>query len=472
MLLIAVALVTTTVATHLLLMHRVDIRIRNELVHENDEFRAVASSPASGSGSVSAVLRAATARGVAERTIALVGVVDGRVVASSVTAAPLNLSAGSPLVTAWAAVTHPTWADGAGPIRYLAVPFHVTGDPRPGVFVAVVFTGTERSWVWRVTRLQIGVEVVALVVAALLAWVLAGRVLRPVRQTTELARRITETDLSDRIPVRGHDEMADLATTINGMLDRLQAGITGQRAFLADAGHELRTPITIVQGNLDTLHLHDPEDIETVAIASDELQRMTRMVDDLLTLARTEQPDFLQVTPVDVAALTSALADKVRTLAARRWVITTTADGCCVMDRQRVTQAVLELAANAITYTPPHTPLELATAWVGDQLTITVADHGPGIPPDKRSRIFDRFARLDRRRTTGTGLGLSIVAAISHAHGGTVSVADRADGPGAVFTVHLPAGGPPHSDQPRALRTPPPARDIVPVDSTPSWPGS
>ena len=142
MLLIAVALVTTTVATHLLLMHRVDVRIRNELAHENDEFRAVAAPPASGSGSVSAVLRTATARGVSERTIALVGVVDGRVVASSVTAAPLDLSAGSPLVTAWAAATHPTWASGAsgaGPIRYLAVPFHVTGDPRPGVFVAVIW---------------------------------------------------------------------------------------------------------------------------------------------------------------------------------------------------------------------------------------------------------------------------------------------------------------------------------------------
>jgi signal transduction histidine kinase len=276
----------------------------------------------------------------------------------------------------------------------------------------------------------------------LLAWLAAGRVLRPVRDTTELARRITDTDLTDRIPIHGRDEFSDLAATINEMLDRLEASITTQRAFLADAGHELRTPITIVQGNLDTLRLREPDDIETVAIASDELQRMSRMVDDLLMLARSEQVDFLRVAPADVAALTAELSDKLTALHGDRWTVTGTAHGTCRMDRERITQAVLELGANAVTYTPADTQLELSTAWVDGSLAISVSDHGPGVPPDRRARIFDRFARLDRRRTTGTGLGLSIVAAISHAHAGTVSVTDRTDGSGAVFTIELPADSP------------------------------
>jgi signal transduction histidine kinase len=444
LLMIAAALTASTIATHVVSMRRVNAQIGNELSHEIQEFHALLRGNASAPPPT--VLRAATAHAVPERSIALVGLVGRRVVSSTSTAAPLHLTSQSPLVARWAATVHRTSSDAssaAGPVRYIAEPFRARGRAQRGVFVAVVLTAGAHAAVWRATRLQIAVESIALVFAMLLAWLAAGRVLRPVRDTTELARRITDTDLTDRIPVHGHDEFSDLAVTINDMLDRLEASITTQRAFLADAGHELRTPITIVQGNLDTLRLCESDDIETIAIASDELQRMSRMVDDLMTLARSEQVDFLHLGPADVATLTAELSGKLTALHGHRWTVTGKAQGTCRMDRERITQAVLELGANAVTYTPIDTPLELSTAWVHTgSLAISVGDHGPGIPPDRRGRIFDRFARLDRRRTTGTGLGLSIVSAISHAHGGTVSVTDRADGPGAIFTIELPADPP------------------------------
>jgi len=261
-----------------------------------------------------------------------------------------------------------------------------------------------------------------------------------VRATTELARRITETDLSERIPGRGRDEVSELAVTFNGMLDRLEEAMTTQRRFLADAGHELRTPITVIQGNLDTLTAQNSEDAETLAIVADEIARMNRLVDELLLLAGSERPGFLRPEPTDVAKLTRSLVVKVQALDDRPWLLAEAADVTVVLDGQRITQAVMQLAANAVAYTPAGSPVEISSAVTDDLVEFTVADHGPGIPEADRERVFGRFARLDQRRTDGSGLGLAIVGAIAAAHGGGASVRGRDDGtPGAVFRVTVPA---------------------------------
>ena len=325
----------------------------------------------------------------------------------------------------------------AGPIRYIALPLQLPGDPAHGVFVAVVFTAPEHAAITRIIMLQLEADAAALLLASLVAWLASGRVLRPVRQTTDLARRITETDLAERIPVHGHDEISELAVTINRMLDRLQAAFTTQRAFLADAGHELRTPITIVQGNLDTLTVRSAEDAETLGVVADELQRMARLVDELLLLARSRQPDFLHTEPTDITDLTLGLLAKIETLDDRPWSIGGTAQGSCDLDRQRITQAILQLAANAARHTPASTPVELSSAWDANALLFSVADRGPGIPVWEHARIFDRFTRLDTRRPDSTGLGLSIVAAIAAAHGGRADAHDRPGG-GAIFHLHIP----------------------------------
>jgi signal transduction histidine kinase len=282
--------------------------------------------------------------------------------------------------------------------------------------------------------------------------VVAGRVLQPVRDVATTAQGITETDLSGRIPVEGRsgDELTELARTVNAMLDRVERGAAAQRRFLDDAGHELRTPITIVRGHLDVLDPADPVDVaDTVALVDDELDRMNRLVSDLLLLARAEQPRFVRPQPVDVAALTADVFGKVRRLAEREWVLETAADADVVLDPQRLTQALVALADNAARYTAPGDRIALGSQVSGGELRFWVADTGPGIAEADRGRVFERFARGEAgaRRSDGAGLGLSIVQAIAAAHGGRVLL-DSRPGAGATFTVVLPADvQPPEEDQ-------------------------
>jgi signal transduction histidine kinase len=227
------------------------------------------------------------------------------------------------------------------------------------------------------------------------------------------------------------------------MLDRVESGVAAQRRFVDDAGHELRTPITIVRGHLEVLDPTDPDDVRaTVALVDDELGRMNRMVSDLLLLARSEQPSFLHVERVDVAALSADIVDKVERLGDREWVLETAARVDAQMDPQRVTQAVVALADNACRHTRPGDRIGLGSQLAGGRLRFWVSDTGPGIAAADRDRIFERFARGSTapRRSDGAGLGLSIVRAIAVAHGGQVLV-DSVPGRGATFSIVIPAVG-------------------------------
>lgn len=444
-LLLAAAMAAFTVATHEFLVRSMNDRINSELRHEIEEFHSLALRANPGGAPskpiVRSLLRARATHAMLEPGTVLLGVIAGKIVATSRNfAAPRGPD--SAVLTRWSALRSPmsgTVQMKAGPARFIALPVRTTGGSDRAVFVAAVLTGPSQASVDSVTTLQVEVGAIALLAGSLLAWLVAGRVLRPVRATTELARRITETDLSERIPGRGRDEVSDLAVTFNGMLDRLQGAMTAQRRFLADAGHELRTPITVIQGNLDTLSTDSPEDAETLSVVADEIGRMSRLVDELLLLAGSERPDFLRAEPTDLAELTRSLIVKARVLDDRPWVLTGSAQGTATLDRQRITQAVMQLAANAVAHTPPAGQVEVWSASSDGTIEFTVADHGPGIPAADRERVFARFARLDGARTDGTGLGLAIVAAIAAAHGGRVSVGGRADGkPGAVFRLTIP----------------------------------
>ena len=160
-----------------------------------------------------------------------------------------------------------------------------------------------------------------LLIASALAWVVAGRLLAPLRALDETARSISETDLTRRIPVSGNDEIAELARTFNAMVDRLEGAFASQRAFVSDASHELRTPITIVRGHLELLGDDPDERRETIALVTDELDRMSRFVDDLLLLAKAERNDFLRVDEVELGALTDELLDKAAGLGPRTWAL-------------------------------------------------------------------------------------------------------------------------------------------------------
>lgn len=327
-----------------------------------------------------------------------------------------------------------------GRIEYLVSPVRTDGGPE-GTFVVARFVSAERAEVLATVEVAGAVIGVLLLLASLLAWAATGRALAPVRLLTETARGLSDTDLGRRIPVPDSgDEVAELTTTFNDMLDRLERTFASQREFVQDAGHELRTPITIIRGHLELMGDDPVARRETVELVLDELQRMSRLVDDLLLLARADRRDFLVLAPVDVAHLTVEAADKARALGPRAWQLDEVAQGCLCGDRQRLTQALVQLAANAVQHTGPEDTVALGSRRDAGQVRLWVRDTGPGVPDEDREHIFQRFGRgrRARRRSEGAGLGLPIVRAIAEAHGGRVDL-DSRPGQGATFTLVLPA---------------------------------
>nr|WP_228035415.1 ATP-binding protein [Oculatella sp. LEGE 06141] len=271
-----------------------------------------------------------------------------------------------------------------------------------------------------------------------MSWLAAGRALLPLRFLTEMARSITGSDLTRRIPVKGSDEIAELSKTFNEMLDRLQATFVSQRNFINDAGHELRTPITIVRGHLELMGSDPQEQGETLDLVFDELDRMNRFVNDLLLLAKAEQPDFLNVAPVDTDLITLEFFAKAKALAERDWRIVIENPGCVVVDRQRLTQAVMNLAHNATHHTRREDTIEIGSSLTATDARFWVRDTGEGIPLAEQERIFERFARgAKNRRSEGAGLGLAIVSAIAEAHGGRIELSSQV-AIGSTFAIILP----------------------------------
>lgn len=313
-----------------------------------------------------------------------------------------------------------------------------------GALVVVTYLDRARAGLHSTMRTYATAAALAFLIVTGVAFWVSGRLLAPLRTLRETADEISETDLSQRLPVTGNDDLTALTRTFNGMLDRLEAAFVGQREFLDDAGHELRTPLTVLRGHLELLDPDDPEDVaQTRELLLDELDRMSRLVNDLILLAKSDRPDFLRTRPVDLAALTTDLVAKARGLGARDWVLDGTGEVKVLADEQRLTQAVLQLADNAVKHTGDGDRIRIGSSYDDGVARIWVSDSGAGVPPEDRYVIFERFGRSAvPQGDEGFGLGLSIVGAIVHAHGGTVAVED-ADPRGARFVLTLPvaAGG-------------------------------
>ncbi len=327
-----------------------------------------------------------------------------------------------------------------GPVRYLAVPL-VGNETSGGVFVVNVLLENQLDRVEGVVRVGALVLGSIFVIASAVAWVAAGEVLRPLRLLSETTRSITDTDLSRRIPAEGDDEIADLARTFNEMLDRLEQAFATQQAFVDDAGHELRTPITVIRGQLEVLGDDPEERRETILLVTGELDRMSRIVEDMLVLATVEQPDFIQAHPLDLAEFVDEMAVKASSLSDRPVVVTASEPAVVRGDRQRLTQAVMNLIRNAFEHTGPEVNVTLGAQANGTWTRIWVGDDGPGIPVEERQRLFERFSRgrSGRRRTEGAGLGLSIVKAIAEGHGGRVDLETGEQG--STFAIVIPTSG-------------------------------
>ena len=314
--------------------------------------------------------------------------------------------------------------------RYVAVPVNLRGERR-GTFVVTADLGHERAEVGEAVRVAGGIGFGMVVLVSALAYAAVGRILSPLRELGGTARSIESgDDLTRRIDVRGNDDIAELGHLFNAMLDRLEQAFALQREFVSDAGHELRTPITIIRGHLELLQ-GDPE---TYRVVADELDRMSRFVEDLLTLAKSERPDFLLLSDLDLDLLTEELMAKATRLGPREWTLEATGAGLLRGDRQRLTQAVMNLAHNAVQHTGAGDTIALGSSHEGGTARIWVADTGPGVKAEDRERIFERA----HSGSDGAGLGLAIVRTIATAHGGRVEL-DSEEGKGARFTIVLPA---------------------------------
>jgi signal transduction histidine kinase len=295
--------------------------------------------------------------------------------------------------------------------------------------------------------------------ASLAGWFLAGRALKPVDQMAFRAQQIADSSndrlaLDQRLDVPStEDELARLATTFNNVLGKMEVSFSTQRQFVADASHELRTPLTAIRGNVDLLERQlrrsgsEDDDVEqTLLDLKRESSRMSRLTDDLLTLARSEAPGGLpiQCRPVDLSEIAK---DAVRTVLATGAEPSISIEGDDEVsisgDRDRLEQVMLILCDNARRYTPEDGSVVLRVSRVWNGASFSVSDTGVGISDDDQQRIFTRFYRADesRERTSGgTGLGLAIARAIVQAHGGEIEVRSQL-GSGSTFTVTLPNGG-------------------------------
>ncbi|KAA9111560.1 HAMP domain-containing histidine kinase [Microbacterium rhizomatis] len=316
----------------------------------------------------------------------------------------------------------------------------MAGDDHQGVYLRAVQLDAELAPV-TLSIITYGIAAgIVLAAIGVVGWFVAGRLLSPLRQLRDTADSITLNELGARLPAQGNDDITDLTRTVNSMLDRLEGSVDTQRQLLDDVRHELKTPITIVRGHLELMNPGDPADVRaTREIGMAELDRMTRLVDDIDLLAAAEDDQF-SMSDVEVEALTDRVSELVSVIPGHDWSVQQVGSARISGDQDRLLQAWLQLADNAAKYTPADSPIEIGSTIVAGEAQLWVRDHGPGIPPAARHRIFRRFDRAHGKRSIGgSGLGLAIVDAITKAHGGRCTVTDT-EGGGATFTIHVPIG--------------------------------
>jgi signal transduction histidine kinase len=449
-----------------MLFRSIDSRVREDLRGEmasfQDEYSAWESLPDQTTTDLKRFIDQFLDEELPEDDNFFIALVDGQLYRSSPAILIELFQPDSDLINRWSALTEPTTGERdttdpkIGKVLYLVQPLMVDGRIR-GIFVAAHTSAGEVSEALDGIYIFAVVAIGVVLFSFVLAWLATGRLLNPIRKLASTAKAIvSESDLNQRIPGgAGSGELAELTDVFNEMMARIQASFESQRNFINDAGHELRTPITIIRGHLELMGDDPEEQQETIDLVMDELDRMNRFVNDLILLAKAERTDFLRAEAIDVRDFMEDLYVKATTLADRKWHLVSRCPEKLMGDRQRLMGAMLNLALNATQHSQSDDLIELGAVSDRDTVRFWVRDTGAGISIADQKRIFDRFARAANsyRRSEGVGLGLAIVKAITEAHNGQIELISQI-GAGSTFTLVIPLTQPaevspsyePHSD--------------------------
>lgn len=332
---------------------------------------------------------------------------------------------------------------GSSDDEVLTAPIRVGKRP-VGTFVATTNLAVVERQRSNAILLIVAEAAVAVAAGAMSAYLLLRRLLRTIGMLTATAGEIEQGDLERRLGDPGTgDEVSHLAHTFDRMLDRISSAMAAQRRLLSDVSHQLRTPMTVARGHLEVLDrtgYADKEGTEeTVGLVLDELEQMGSMVDQLLMLGRAIEPDFLEPELVDLRAFFADVYEAARVFADRQWLISVVPDVLVWADPAKLRGAFLNLVDNAVKFTHCGQPIVLSAGIsVSGTIELAIEDCGPGIPPDQRLAVLERFKRATGHSVPGTGLGLAIVDAVARAHGGGVQIHGSALG-GARVSIVLPA---------------------------------
>jgi signal transduction histidine kinase len=345
----------------------------------------------------------------------------------------------SPLLNATPGLSTITLPE-AGRTRVLSNPIDAAGKAAGTLLLAASLKPVERAQasLWATFRI---IGPVALVLALLIGVLLGSVIAAPVRRLAGVASAAQGNDLSVRVGLSGtHGEMRALGGAFNHLIERLERSVTHQRA-VSEASRELRTPLAAVRSQAELLDHETDEQVrrEGTATLLREVDELDRLVDDMLVLASAQDAQPVEVGTIDVSKFFEDLRHDLPQLGDRDFRVTP-ADGTLTADAQRLRQALSNLVRNAVARTEPGAAIAVNAHGAADHLEIGVSDEGPGIPPDELGQVFDRFRRLDQRRSDdrgASGLELAIARAIVEAHGGTIA-AESPSGGGVTFRIDLP----------------------------------
>ena len=348
------------------------------------------------------------------------------------------------------------WWDLQGPngsVRALSVPLVIDGMQAGTIVAAASLAGEEETLAGLLSGIG-SASGLGLAFATVLGVLAVRRTMRPLRRMSAAVEAIEATgDLSRRVGHQGPaDEVGRLAKAFDAMLARLDEVFSSQRRFLSDASHELRTPLQVARGQLELLDegLRGAEARRSLAVAAEELERMRRIVDDLLLLARLDEGMPLRREPVEVELVVREALLRGMLLARRKHTVDVEPGLFAQADPDRLLQVLTNLVTNAVRHGGEDAEIALRGGRADDRVEIAVSDTGPGIPEEELAHVFDRLYRGHTARTgapAGAGLGLAIVASLTKAMGGDVAVSSVPGG-GTTFTVSLPA---PPADLPASV---------------------